>query len=190
MVTKKTKAKEWFTLIAPKNFNEKEIGRTLVDDPEKLIDRRIILNMTELTDDFSKYYFKLSFRVKKIEGKKAYTEFDSSECLRDYISRMVILRIRRIDTIQDLVLKDGTKIRVKCLAIVPRRIKSSIQVKIRNRIKDLIKEEVERITLEDFMSELMEDEMKRKILMEIRKIYPVRNFEIRKVERSFKQKTA
>jgi small subunit ribosomal protein S3Ae len=186
MATKKTKAKEWFTIIAPKIFDEKEIGRTLVDDPEKLIGRRVILNMIELMNDFSKYYVKLSFRVNRVEGKKAYTEFDSSECLRDYISRMIIGRIRRIDTIQDITMKDGIKIRVKGLAIVPRRVKSSIQVKIRSRIKDFIKEEVENTTLDDFVSKLMTDDMKHIILTEIRKLYPVRNFEIRRVQRFFK----
>jgi len=190
MVTKKTKAKEWFTLIAPKMFKEKEIGRTLVDDPEKLIGRRVTLNIMELTNDFDKYYVKISFRVKRIEGKKAYTEFDSSECLRDYISRMILRRIRRIDTVQDLTLKDGAQLRVKGLAVVSRRIKSSIQVKIRSKIKDFIKEYVEKMSLEDFVNDLIKDEMKYRILGEIRRTYPIRNFEIRKLERSYPQKSS
>jgi len=190
MVTKKAKAKEWYTLIAPKVFEEKEIGKTFVDDPGKLIGRRITLNMIELTNEFDKFYVKISFRIMRVDGKKAYTEFDGSECLRDYISRMVVRRIRRIDAIQDLVLKDGNKIRFKGLAIVPRRIKSSIQVKIRNKIKELVKEYVESISLEDFIRELIKDEMKYKILREIRTTYPVRNFEVRKVEMLFTAKTA
>jgi len=190
MVTKKAKAKEWFTLIAPKMFHEKEIGRTPSDDPAKLIGRRVTLNMIELTNDFEKFYLKVSFRVKKIEGNKAYTEFDSSECMRDYISRMILRRIRRIDAVQDIPLKDGSKIRVKCLAIVPRRVKSSIQIKIRNKIKDLIKEEVEKLSIEDFVNKLLNDEIKRRVIREVRGTYPIRNFEIRKTELLVTSKTA
>lgn len=182
LVTKKTKAKEWFTIIAPKIFNEKEIGRTMVSDPELLMGRKVTLSLMELTNNFNKFYMKFVFKVNRIEGNKAFTSFDGSECLRDYISRMVLRRIRRIDTVQDLKTKDGVEIRVKGLAIIPRRIKSSIQVKVRNNIKEKLKKEVETITLEDFVNKIMSDEIKMKVLTEARKIYPVRNFEIRKTE--------
>ena len=189
LVTKKTKAKEWFTIIAPKIFDEREIGRTMTSDPKSMIGRKLILSMMELTDSFDKFYMKISFRIIKIEGNKAYTIFDGSECLRDYISRMVLRRSRRIDTIQDLKTKDGLTMRVKCLAIISKRIKSNIQLKIRNQIKEKIKKEVESLTLEEFVNKIISDEIKKKILREERRIYPVRNFEIRKTEMSTQAKT-
>jgi small subunit ribosomal protein S3Ae len=136
----------------------------------------------ELTNDFNKFYMKFIFKIYKVEGNKAFTKFYGSECLRDYISRMIVRRIRRIDTIQDLTTKDGIKIRVKGLAIAPRRIKSSIEVKIRNNIKEKLKKEIESITLDDFVKKIVSEEIKMKVLKEARKIYPVRNFEIRKTE--------
>lgn len=189
MVTKKTKAKEWFTIIAPKIFDEREIGRTMTSDPKSMVGRKLILSMMELTNNFDKFYMKITFRITKIEGNKAYTIFDGSECLRDYISRMVLRRSRRIDTIQDLKTKDGFNMRVKCLAIISRRIKSNIQLKIRNQIKEKIKKEVESLTLEEFVNKIISDEIKKKILREERRIYPVRNFEIRKTEMSTSAKT-
>jgi small subunit ribosomal protein S3Ae len=182
LVTKKTKAKEWFTVIAPKIFNEREIGRTMAGDSGMLVGRRVAVSLIELTDNFDKFYMKFIFKVNKIEGNKAFADFDGSECMRDYISRMVIRRIRRIDTVQDLSTKDGVKIRVKGLAIIPRRIKNSIQIKVRNNIKENLKKEVETATLEEFVGKIISDETKARILAEARRIYPVRNFEIRKTE--------
>lgn len=182
LVTKKTKAKEWFTIIAPKIFDEKEIGRTMASDPEMLMGRKITLSLIELTNDFNKFYMKFIFKINRIEGNRAFTSFDGSECLRDYISRMVIRRVKRIDAVQDLTTKDGVRIRVKSLAISPRRVKSSIRVKIRNMIKERLKKEIESITLEDFIENIMSDEIKMGVLAEARRIYPVRNFEIRKTE--------
>lgn len=182
MAIKKAKVKEWFSIIAPKIFDEKEIGRTTTSDPKTLINRRIILSAIDLTNDLAKYYLKLSFKINKIDGNKALTEFDGSECLRDYISRMVVRRVRRIDAVQDLITKDGKKIRVKGIAVIPRRIKSSIQKNVRNKIKELVKAEIENSTLEEFVRKIFSDEIKNKILKEARRIYPVRNFEIRKTE--------
>jgi small subunit ribosomal protein S3Ae len=179
---RKAKAKEWFSIVAPKYLNEKEIGKTITSDPKTLINRRIIVSAVDLTNDLSKYYLKVGLRINKIEGNKALTEFDSSECLRDYISRMVVRRVRRVDTVQDLITKDGKKIRVKGIAIIPRRVKSSIQKKVRAKIVELIKAEVENSTLEEFVKKIFSEEIKNKILKEVGKIYPLRNFEIRKTE--------
>jgi len=182
LVKKKTKTKEWYVIISPKVFGEKEIGRTFASEPEQILGRKIYLSALELTDNIDKYYMKVSFKIKKIEGNKAFTEFYGSECLQDHISRMVIRRVRRIDTVQDIKMKDGIKVRVKGIAVISRRAKSSIQVKISERIKEKVKEEVEAMTMDNLVEKILSDELKMRVLTEARKIYPVRNFEIRKVE--------
>jgi len=176
------KTKTWFTIVAPKMFNERELAKTITSDPNSLINRKISVSLMDLINDFGKYYMKFIFRVKRVEGEKAFTEFDSSECLRDYISRMVLRRVRRVDTIQDLETKDGRKIRVKGLVIIPKRVKTTIKKAVRNKVREMIKSEVEKSTLDDFVKKIISDEIKVKILKEARKTYPIRNFEIRKTE--------
>ncbi|MBI4009994.1 MAG: 30S ribosomal protein S3ae [Candidatus Aenigmarchaeota archaeon] len=176
------KIKEWYKIIAPKYFGEKEIGKTLATEPSNLIGKKINLSAIELTDNFSKYYVKMVFRINKVDGKFAFTEFAGTECLRDYLSRMVLRRVRRIDTVQDFVTSDKKKITVKGLGVIGRRVKSSITVKVSNKIKELLKSIVENSTLDDFIDGMISDDIKAKILKEIRPIYPLRNFEIRKTE--------
>lgn len=182
MVTKKTKAKEWYSIIAPKIFGEKEVGKTMTADSENLMNRKIILNMIELVENSDKFFMKVSLKVKRIEDKNAFTEFDGTEYMRDYISRMILRRIRRVDVIEDLKTKDGFGLRVKALVIISRRVKSTIQTSIRSDVKELIKKEVESSTLGEFIEGIISDEIKHKILGQIRKIYPVRNLEIRKTQ--------
>jgi ribosomal protein S3AE len=95
---------------------------------------------------------------------------------------MVLRRVRRIDTVQDLVTSDKRKIRVKGLGVIGRRAKSSIQVKVRNKIKDTLKSIVETSTLEEFVDGMISDEIKSSIMREVRSTYPLRNFEVRKTE--------
>lgn len=182
LVKKKTKAKEWFTIIAPKMFDEREIGKTMVAEGEALIGRRITLSLLEFTEDISKYHMKITFKIKRIEGNKAFADFDGSECLRDYISRMVLRRVRRIDTIQDLETKDKIKIRFKGLAIASKKINSNVEKMVRKRIEELIKEEVENSSLDELVKKIINNDIKNKILKEARKVYPIRNFEVRKTE--------
>jgi len=178
----KAKTKEWYSIIAPRLFGEVEIGKTMSSNPDSLVGRRIKISLAELTNNYNKFYIKFIFKIKKLEGTKAYAEFDGSEVLQDYISRMILRRVRRVDTVQDLQTKDGYKIRVKGLAIISRRIKSSIMGRIRNQIREMMKEEVEKSSFEDFVDKIISDELKGKILRTARQTYPVRNFEIRKTE--------
>jgi small subunit ribosomal protein S3Ae len=182
MAVKKGKLKKWFTIFAPKYFGEKEIGMTLASDENSLIGRRIEVSPVELTGDMSKYYLKLIFKIIRVEDEKAFTEFDGSECTRDYISRLVLHKVRRVDIIQDLVTKDGKKIRVKSLAIARKKMASSIEKVIRKEIEKILKNDIENSLLEEFVKKILSDEIKNKVLKEIKKIYPLRNFEIRKTE--------
>lgn len=182
MVTKKSKAKEWYSIIAPNLFNNKELGKAMVTEPEQLMGRRINVSLLELMNNYNKFYVKFIFKVTKIDGTNANVEFAGSEVMRDYISRMVLKRIRRIDTVQDLVTKDGRKIRVKGIAIISKKVKSTIEKTIRNQISEMLKKEVTETNFDDFVMMLTTDELKNIVLHEARKIYPVRNFEIRKTE--------
>lgn len=184
MPRKKKIKKEWFVILAPKYFKDKEIGKTLTGNPKYLVGRRLVISAIDLTNDLAKYYLKLGFRIVDFdeERKIAKTEFDSLECLRDYIARMIVRRVTRLDVIQDEATKDNKKIRVKSIIVLPKKPTSSVRKAIRKRVREMIKEIVSNCELAKFVTGILNEEWKRKIANEIKKIYPLRNFEIRKVE--------
>jgi len=182
MATKKSKAKEWYPILAPKLFENKEIGRAMVTEPEQLIGRKVNVSLLELMNNFNKFYLKFTFKITKVNGTNAYADFVGSEVMRDYISRMVLKRVRRIDTVQNLETKDGRKVKVKSIAIISKKVKSSMEKIIRSQINEGLKREISDVNFDDFVIMLTTDELKGIILREARRIYPVRNFEIRKIE--------
>ena len=50
----KKKKKQWFTIVAPREFNEMEIGESLAPDTQSLVNRRISLSLGFLTGDLSR----------------------------------------------------------------------------------------------------------------------------------------
>mgnify|MGYP000020467896 CR=1 FL=1 len=182
MAKAKKAKKEWYTIIAPSYLKNVEIGKTLANDPNLLIGRKLTVSAIDVTNDMNKYYLKLTFRITEVNGNIAKSEFEGSECLRDYIARMVLRRVKRIDVVQDLVTKDGKKIRVKSLVVLPRRPTSSVRKAVRKRVSELVEKIVTNSKLADVVNDILNEKIKRKIYREIKKIYPVRNFEIRKTE--------
>ncbi len=187
MAAKKSKAKQWINIISPEYFGGEEIGKTLADEPGNIVGRRITVSALEISENVNKFYVKFYFKIIKVDGTNAATEFDGLEILRDYISRMVVRRVSRIDTVQNLKTSDGKFIRVKGLSTISRKAKRNVRLAVKARTIEMIKDCVERNTLDDFIDQLISDEIKNRVLQESRKIYPIRNFEVRKLEIGPKQ---
>ncbi len=178
----KLKGKQWVPIISPKAFGEKEIGKAPTAEPEKLVGKRLVLNALEVTNDLNKYYIKLKFKIYAVSGNNALTSFDGFECMQDYISRMVLRRIKRIDSVQDLKTRDNVKLRVKSLTVVSKRVRTNVEMKIREYVSEVMKEEVENSTLEEFLNKVLTNSIKSRIIRQGRTIYPIRNFEIRRTD--------
>ncbi len=181
-MAKKIKGKDWFTILAPKIFQEKVLGETPGDDVKKVIGRTVEAPLVLITNDMSKYYLKAKMKITHIDGTKAYTELAGLECLRDYIARMIRHRVTRIDTVQRLTTKDGKRVAVKCIIVTNRRVTKGIEKEIKKYVEDVINKAVSENTLDDFVTKILKDTIKQKILKEASKIYPIRFFEIRKLE--------
>lgn len=182
MAVKRRKKKKWLTIVAPEYLNKVELGETLVSEPENALGRTVEVSVVDVTNDFSKYYMKIAFRINKVENDIAYTEFERLECLRDYIARMILRRVTRIDSIQDLTTKDGVKLRVKALVVVYRKVTRATQKDIRNKVSEMVRNFIENSTIDKVVENILNDSWKKEIIKEASKIYPIRYFEFRKVE--------
>jgi len=182
-MAKRLKGKEWYTIIAPKLFGEKILGQTPAGDPETLKNRVVTVSLVNLTNDPSKYYLKFNFKIKGMKEKKLFTEFYGFQCLRDYISRMIRHGILRIDNVHDIQTKDGVKLRIKTITLTSKKAKKVIEINIRKFIKEKLEEDISSMDLDEFIRKVLDDSLKKHLINEGSKIYPIYNFEIRKVER-------
>lgn len=181
-MSKKIKGKEWYTVVSPKIFDNKVLGETPVDDVKKLKWRKISVPLISLTNDMSKYYFKIQFRVNDVNGKVANTEFAGLECLRDYITRMIRHGVSRIDTVQSLTTKDGKKIVVKTISATNKKVTKGLAKEFIAFIKEMVEKTVSKSELDDFLVKIIDSSFRNNVMKDGSKIYPLRNFEIRKIE--------
>ena len=180
-VKEKWKGKEWYPIVAPKEFNSLVIGETPSLDPKLLVGRVIETSLMDLTGESGKYYIKLFFKISEVDGNMAVTKFFGHECTRDYVARIVQVRTTRIDTNEIINFKDG-KMRVKSIAICNRNVSIKVEKDVRAAVRKMINERLQGMTSEDFIKGMITGKVQAGIRQDLNKIYPVRFFEFRKTE--------
>ncbi len=178
---KKLRGKEWYEIVSPKFIGDLSLGETPALDPGMVIGRKVEASLMEISNDPSKYYIKLIFKISEVSGGKARTEFFGHECTRDFLARIVRKRTSRIDTNEVYELKDG-KIRIKTITITERRVDTTVKTRIRKKVCEFLKSALSEMKIEDFVRSFILGKIQNSIRKEIEKIYPVRIFEIRKSE--------
>lgn len=177
----KLKGKEWFQIMAPDFFRNIVIGETMAIDPQQIKGRVVETSLMDLTGDPGKYYIKLFFKVTEIKDNKAATIFVGHDCTRDFLARIVRTRTTRIDTCDMIELKD-IKMRVKTISISNRAVSKNVDSAIRKNVRELVKAELNKMSLEEFLQGMIDGTIQSRIRKGISKVYPLRNFEFRKTE--------
>ncbi|AFK21738.1 30S ribosomal protein S3ae [Pyrococcus sp. ST04] len=180
----KWKLKQWYIIYAPDFFGNVEVGLTPADDPEKVLNRVIEVTLRDVTGEFSPKagYIKLYFQVYDVKGQNAYTKFKGMKLARHYIRSIVRRRTTRIDGIFNITTKDGYKLRVMAMAIAMRRIQTSQERAIRKIMQDIIYKKAAELNFKDFVLEAVNGKIAAEIAKEAKKIYPLKNSEIRKIK--------
>ena len=165
-------------------FNENFIAETPTTDPKTLMGRNLEVNVSELLKQPSKYYMKVIFKINRIDEKQktVYTRFNGYTVSKEHIYRVIRKRTQKVETVTDIKTKDDWKLQVTAVTILNRNTESEIQKKIRKHVESFLKEEVGKLTVNDFMKLLINSVLQVKIKKSGTKIYPVRFSEITKVE--------
>jgi small subunit ribosomal protein S3Ae len=178
----KWKAKEWYKVLAPRMFNEIEIGETPSADPNFLIGRTSEVTVQDLTGDFSKMHIKLKFKIASIDGHSARTTFIGHDLTSDYVRRLTRRKKTKTDHVVDVMTKDGFTIRVKPMSIAEKRIQTAQEEAMRSIMGEtLLRMGAER-TLSEVVKMIVSGDMAKELAKACRCVIPVKRIEIRKSE--------
>ena len=179
-IEKTLKGKQWIKILAPKYFEEKFLGETLVSEPEQVLNRTVETGSFEFNGDPNRFYYKLFFKVSEVDGSIARTKFFGHDCSRDFLARVVHYNSTRIDTNGIISLKDG-KLRIKTISVTAKPVSKAVEKELRKKIEEQISF-VKDFNVEEFVKKIISGELQENIRAAVNKIYPLRTFEFRKTE--------
>jgi len=174
--------KQWYEIMSPKLFGEKVVGETLAVDPKNLIGRKVAVSLMEVSRNYSKFYIKLDLQIDRVEGGKAFTKFVGHDIMRERVYRMVQRHGRRVDVIQDVVTKDGVKLRIKTVFMLMSRVGTSTKNSARSVAKEFINNFAGEKKFEELVELIIRGDLQSHLQKECSRVYPVSGMEIRKTE--------
>ncbi len=179
----KWSAKELYQIYSPPGFlegEEKVVGETISDNPEKLIGRVLEVSLADINNDYSKMHVKLEFQIVEVTGNNAKTRFKGHSFARDYLRFLVRRRRTRIDSINTVKTKDGISFRVTATGFTTSRSKTSQKDAIRRKMLNIIAVRASEIQSDEFIREATSGKLSSQIYFECKSIYPLKSVEIQK----------
>ncbi|WP_306056931.1 30S ribosomal protein S3ae [Natronococcus wangiae] len=179
-VSRAKQEKRWYTVLAPEQFDRKELGETPADEPEKVYDRTIETTLGELTDNASENNTKLTFKVTDVGSDAAYTEFKEHSLTRDYLRSLVRRGASKIEAYVTVLTTDDYRVQVQPVAFTTKKADASQEKAIREQMVAMVEEAAAERTFEELIDGIVEGRLSSAIYGEAKTIYPLRRVEIQK----------
>ncbi len=174
--------KKWYPITASKLFNETAIGETYLTDAQEAVGKKIIVNLSQITNDMQRQNFNAQFRIVKAEKDVLKTK------MINYFMMPAALRKvsrREKDKIESSFLcktKDEEDIRVKTVLVARKKISQSISAHLQRTAQEVISKNLKASSYEQFINDILTRKIQNELGKELKKVYPLSFYEIRWAE--------
>ena len=175
----KLKKKQWYPIVAPKQFEEVVIGETLVADPQAMLGKALSHNLMNLTSDMKRQNINIHFKVVEIDGNKGKTAIIGYQIIPSSVKRFVRRNSEKMDLSFNCETADNIFLRVKPLVITKADVKGSIAAKLRNNIVQFLIRTIKKMNYNDIMNDLISHKLQAMMRETFNKMYPLKVCEIR-----------
>ena len=176
------KKKEWFEILASKEFNEIPIGETISFNTDSLIGRTLYINLASLTNDVRMQNVRVKLTISDVKNKKAYTKLENYEVLPAFVRRVVKLEKDRVDDSFLYKTKDDNTVVVKPLLITKNKVKKSILSNLRLNARDFLEKYIQKTSYDDLVLDLINYKLQKELKNNLKRVYPLDVAEIRMME--------
>ncbi|MBI4210754.1 MAG: hypothetical protein HY544_04585 [Candidatus Diapherotrites archaeon] len=173
----KWKKKVWYTLLAPEEFERKEIGETIAEKPEMLTGRTILVTGRDLANQPKKQHIRIKFRVVSVSGSKAHTEAYGHIIKDDFMRRVVRRRSSKVMSVNNYTTKDGKGIKLKLIVVTDRKASGKQKASIKKKVEELAKKVISEFDSKKIIDELVFGNFPNKLYPGLKKIVPIKRIE-------------
>lgn len=178
----KWRLKKWFTVRAPKEFNDATVGEMPANDEKAVLGRNIVVSLDMLTHNPSHAYTNVTLKVIGISGDAAQTKLIKMELLASYI-RSFVRRYRSVSSaVIPVSTRDGTSMVVKLIAVTRARTAHTKIVGMRREMIDFTRGYFRENDIGPLVGSIIDGKFQDALTSKLRHITDLNKIEVRKLE--------
>jgi ribosomal protein S3AE len=181
-MAKEVKKKHWIPITAPKEFNNKIIGETILKE-KGLVGRTLKISLYDLLGDMKKQNNNITFIITNIKDNKAETELVNYFISVSHLKRLVRKAKDKIDDSFIAEDKNKIKVKIKPIMLTKRKTSKAILTALRKGSRQVLSEHLKNTDFPNFVRDVISGKIQVKVKQTIRKIYPLSIYDLRIVER-------
>ncbi|KAG7742137.1 hypothetical protein KL932_002279 [Ogataea haglerorum] len=190
--------KEWYDIKAPTTFENRNVGKTLINKStglknaaDGLKGRVVEVCLADLQGSEDHSYKKIKLRVDEVQGKNLLTNFHGMNFTTDKLRSLVRKWQSLVEASVTVKTSDDYVLRVFCIAFTKRQAnqikkttyaQSSKLREVRKKMVEIMTREVSNSTLAQLTGKLIPEAIGREIEKSTQSIFPLQNVHIRKVK--------
>lgn len=172
--------KKWVEIIAPPYFGSQKIGETFASDEKSVVGRVLEVSLADLTQDFSRAYILLKFKITEVADGKAKTMFFGHEAMYEYFRSFIRRRLSKVQSIVTVRTKDGYVLRITAVILTQHKAKTSQEKAMRKEMVDLLTKRAAERNFDQLVQEMVLSKLAMDIHKVTKKYCPIRRVEIQK----------
>lgn len=192
--------KEWFDVVAPKNFKNRQIAKTICNKTigirtvaDNMKGRVYEANLADLDSNNTKDqpFKKMKLQVQELQGRNLLTSFHSMEMTTDKMRSLFRKWCTMIESVVDAQTKDGYTVRLFIVAFTARQkgqlskncyAAGKLESWVRQRITKTAKKRIASVSLNRVVSLLAHDILSDSLFASCNPILPIRDLKIFKAK--------
>ncbi|MBN3036827.1 MAG: 30S ribosomal protein S3ae [Candidatus Diapherotrites archaeon] len=166
------KTKKWFTIHAPKSFDEKVIGETIANEPSSVVGRTVKATMRDVTGNIQQQAIEVNFRVDDVKGTRASTVVTGHKVQRGFVGRQIKRMRTLIPVIFPVRTKDGVVVQTTLVGYARKGTRVKQQKAIRAGLKAYMEKHAAETNFNKFIQEIIFGKLAAEAFKEVKNIYP------------------
>ena len=176
------KKKKWVPILAPKLFNEQQIGESFVGDAQELVNRHVSVSLMILTNDPQKQSISISFKIIGTKNGVALTELVGYKMLPSAAKKMMRRQREKIDDSFIVESSDKKILRIKPLIITRGRTTGNVMASMRKLQRAYLAKMISQMDAESFIRDIIQKKLQYGLAQLLKRLYPLGACEIRQLE--------
>ncbi|MFH0714419.1 MAG: hypothetical protein V1847_01070 [Candidatus Diapherotrites archaeon] len=174
----KWKRKRWFTILAPKVFDEKPLTETPAEKPEMVIGRTIRVFGREVSPHAKRSPTQLIFQVEDVQGSNAHTSLAGIEMNSGEIKRALRRRNSKVDVVQTITSKDGVTARLHTVVVSGTKLSQPQGRILYHQVREEVDKAAKEMNFDKMVYEIVCGNLLGDIHNKVKKIAPIKRIEV------------